>query len=198
MLSHRLRRGPLPISETIDLGISLSQVLGQLHASGIVHCDIKPSNIGFAANGLVKLVDFGLAYLLRDSGPALATTLTRSSDSPDLSVILTARGVMGTPAYMSPEATVAATPAPGFDLWGLAVVLFEAISGKRPFSGQNADEMFHSVNTAARPDARASRPECPDDIAAFLADAIAIDPMRRPKTAHEFSSRLSVLRSTVA
>ena len=198
MLSHRLRRGPVPIAEALDLGISLSQVLGQLHASGIVHCDVKPSNIGFASTGIVKLVDFGLAYLLRDSAAALATTVTRSSDSPDLSVIRTARGVMGTPAYMSPEASLAARPSPAFDLWGLSVVLFELVAGKRPFAGATADELFHVVNTGARPDVRTFRPDCPAKLAEFFHDAIAISPLRRPQTAQELAGRLSVLRSTSA
>jgi len=197
MLSHRLRGGPLPIVEALDLGISLSQVLAQLHASGIVHCDIKPSNIGFSSTGIVKLVDFGLAYLLRDAG-AMATTATRSSDSPELNVIVTARGLMGTPAYMSPEASLAARPSPGFDLWGLSVVLFELVAGKRPFTAATPDELFHVINTGTRPDVRTCRPECPPELAQFLDDAIAIDPRRRPGTAHELAARLTVLRSTAA
>lgn len=195
MLSHRLRRGGMPIAEVLEIGVALSRVLGQLHGNGIIHCDIKPSNIGFSATGIVKVVDFGLAYLLRESGQALASTITRSSDTPqDVNVVITARGLMGTPAYMSPEAALAATPSTAFDIWGLSVVLFEAIAGRRPFAGANVDEVFYKVTHGERPDLRAMRPDCPAPIADLFKRALAIDPVARPATAAALEDELLSLQ----
>ena len=200
MLSHHLRRGPLPVGEAIDLGIALSGVLGQLHASGIIHCDVKSSNIGFSSAGVVKLVDFGLAYLLRDSGAELAATITASGDEVpgELGIILTKRGLMGTPAYMSPEASVAATPSPGFDLWALSVVLFESITGQRPFVGANADEVFLKINHEIRPDALKLRPDCPVEVARFFDRSLALSLGARPQSANELHLQLLALRSSIA
>lgn len=198
MLSHRLRRGPLAIEATLEIGVALAQVLGQLHAAGIVHCDLKPSNIGFGAGGTVKLVDFGLVYLLRDSARVLATTVTTSSDGPaDLALIVTRRGLIGTPAYMSPEATLASTPAPSFDLWSLSIVLFECIAGTRPFHGETADELFYRVNSGERPSLEALRPDCGGELARFFDRALAVERDRRPRSAAELEEQLLALRSSL-
>ncbi len=110
----------------------------------MLHCDIKPSNIGFTREETPKLLDFGLATMLRDRAAAGGTT-TRSGRFGDaLIATLTPSetgkvGFGGTPLYMSPEAIDGAAPQPAFDVWSLCVVLFEAIAGcpavrrRRPF-----------------------------------------------------------------
>ena len=73
-LTDRLARGPLPIAAALELAVTLSATLARIHEAGIVHCDIKPSNIGFSGHGVPKLIDFGIAHLLRSSGETLTAT----------------------------------------------------------------------------------------------------------------------------
>jgi hypothetical protein len=80
-LVDRLRSGPLAVTDVVRLGCSLTDVLAHLHHSGIVHCDIKPSNIGFTQGDVPKLLDFGIAYLFRDVGDALASTVSALDDA---------------------------------------------------------------------------------------------------------------------
>ena len=165
-LADRLRAGRMDIDAALALGITLAGVLGQLHAAGVVHCDIKPSNIGFTDGGVVKLLDFGLAHLLRGSGDLIPSTAS-TSDGLDsgASVIVTKRGLMGTPLYMSPEAILAERPAPAFDLWALAVVMYEAIAGQRPFQGRDTDEVFRRVSEGTFADLATLRDDCPSSVA---------------------------------
>ena len=121
-LTQRLAASrPAPL-ETIDLGLTLAGVLQYLHAGGVVHCDIKPSNIGFTQDGVVKVLDFGLARVSRDLRAASATTM--GADGTADASVDTGGGVFGTPPYMSPEAARGEPAAPSFDLWALAVVLY--------------------------------------------------------------------------
>lgn len=195
-LADRLRAGRLATGDALDLGITLAGVLGQLHAAGIVHCDIKPSNIGFNQNGVVKLLDFGLAHLLRDSGSMLTTTtgsgpVAQWADS----VVLSEKGVLGTPPYMSPEATRACRPTPAVDLWAVAVVLFESIAGQRPFSGETADDIFDKIRASSFPPLTTLRHDCPPAIASFFDRALAPHLDARPATADGLKAELSALRT---
>jgi hypothetical protein len=195
-LADRLRAGRMDIDAALTLGVTLAGVLGQLHAAGVVHCDIKPSNIGFTNGGVVKLLDFGLAHLLRGSGDLIPTTAS-TVDGLDAgaSVIVTARGLMGTPLYMSPEAILAERPAPAFDLWALAVVMYEAIGGHRPFQGRDSDEVFRCVSEGVFQDLATLRDDCPPSVAAFFHKAFATHTGQRPGDAKVLEQALFALRS---
>ena len=118
-LTARLARGPLPGAEAVSVTVTLSEALAALHAVGYVHGDVKPSNIGFASDGTPKLLDFGLARLTNDH------------DKP----------AGGTLSYMSPEVLRGAPAGEADDVWSLCVVLYEMVAGRRPFSGDGADEV---------------------------------------------------------
>lgn len=195
-LADRLCEEPMSIDAALDLGMTLAGVLGQLHESGIIHCDIKPSNIGLAQNSVVKLLDFGLVHLLRDSGEAVALMLAAAGEQDTTSMIVTNRGMVGTPAYMSPEAINAQRPAPSFDLWALAVVLYEALAGTRPFEGRDAHAVFASIVGGEFPDLRTRRKGCPDDVALFFNRAFAPDITSRPTGARALADALSTLRQS--
>jgi serine/threonine protein kinase len=197
-LAHRLEAGPLSVAAALDLAITLCAVLADLHVSGIIHCDLKPSNIGFSQNGTAKLLDFGLAFLLRDaSGLTRTTAIDGPAEPGDAeSVIITHRGIVGTPPYMCPEAIRGLQPVPGFDLWSLAVVCFEAIAGRRPFLGGNSFEVFQAVASGQVPDLRALQPACPEPVARFFPRALASDPAARPPDADAFRLELSTLRGS--
>lgn len=195
-LLDRLRRGPLPVNDVLRLGGSLTDVLAHLHRSGIVHCDIKPSNIGFTQGDVPKLLDFGVAYLFRAVADDLASTATAlDDDRAPLVTRVTERGLLGTPPYMPPEAATGAAPTPLFDLWSLTVSLFEALAGERPFPGRRLDEVMFSIAVGERRELRRLRPDCPPAFDGFFEQALAVDARQRPQTAVELKARLSLLQT---
>ena len=187
-LADRLRGGRMSVDAALSLGMALAGVLGHLHEAGIVHCDIKPSNIGFTESGVVKLLDFGIAYLLRGTGAAVASTAsTVNAELSPAALMVTERGLMGTPLYMSPEATYLKRPAPSFDLWALSVVIYEAITGQRPFQGKDTNEVFERVRAGIFPELKAIREDCPESVALFFHKALAVDAAHRPSDSRRCS-----------
>ncbi|MGD0212084.1 MAG: protein kinase [Terriglobales bacterium] len=114
-LVRKMRRGPLPMAEAVDIAIQIGEGLAAAHAGAVVHRDIKPSNVILAQNGVAKIVDFGLARLA-SSG----TTQSMST--------------AGTVGYMSPEQTVGKYVDQRTDIWSLGIVLTEMVTGKNPFT----------------------------------------------------------------
>ena len=199
-----IRRGPVPCAEAIDLGIVLADVLDSVHASGVLHRDVKPSNIGYTSDRRPKLLDFGLA-LLDGTGDSRAKAeplsgcateaLLRSGD-PTATVTVDER-LVGTPLYLAPEALAGCAPQPSFDLWGLALVLYEAIAGRHPFAGDNVRTVLAAAERAGVPDIRDYRPTCPVGLAAFLRDALSPNITRRPESAGVMRSELDRLRVSI-
>ena len=199
-LDERIACGPIPVSDVLDWGIRLAGALEAAHAQGLLHRDIKPSNIGFTARGVPKLLDFGLVRLLDDGAPAdEAPSGIRGPfdplDSASGLFNLTASGrVVGTAAYLSPEAVQGFPPSPGFDLWGLALTLYEALTGENPFAVAPFERAFNLILTAPLPDPRLLRPECPEAVAGFFARALSKSGEERPSTAADLRRRLEFLR----
>ena len=203
-LRDRLRCGPLPWEEAIDLGIVLSGVLDQLHESGILHRDVKPSNIGVAGDSRPKLMDFGLALLHRigDFGHSAGSPSDRASEAPYLSAdpavtVTGAEGLAGTPLYLAPEALAGCAPRPSFDLWALALVLYETVAGRHPFAGGDRRAVFAAVERADVPDVREYRPTCPAGLAALVRDALSRDITRRPASAAALRTALQQVQPRV-
>lgn len=137
-LSQRLRKGPLPVSSVVKLGIEVAEALATAHRVGIIHRDLKPSNIMMTANG-AKLMDFGLAKpniasAASKSGASIAelATATLSPSSP----LSSAGAVVGTIQYMAPEQLEGKEADARSDIFALGSVLYEALSGRRPFEGK--------------------------------------------------------------
>jgi serine/threonine-protein kinase len=112
-------------------------------------------------------------------------------------VLETGGGWFGTPPYMSPEAANAEPAAPSFDLWALAVVLYESMAGARPFRGQDAWETLERIRTSPAPDIRDVWSDAPAPVAAFFETALALDPARRPPDAAAFGAALRRLRDRI-
>jgi hypothetical protein len=187
-LAVRLRNGPLSMIETLDLGITLADLLAELHAGGIVHCDLKPGNIGFTKQAVVKLLDFGLARVLKDLGA------TDSAPTTDIVLPMATPGIAGTPPYMSPEAARGERPQPSFDLWALGVVLYQALCGRLPFEGRDATSILARVTADPPPPIMEWRPDVPHDISAFIERALDRNPARRPSDSAAFAAALRELR----
>jgi hypothetical protein len=181
-LESRLRDGPLPLRRTFEIAACLASVLERLHGSGLLHRDVKPSNVGFSEAGDPKLLDFGLVRILRD-------VVAPRSVEPVLGA-MTETGFAGTPLYMSPEALASGRPGPGFDLWGLAVVAFEALTGVHPFERASSSATFLAIRDGWSDANRSLLPEDAGAVAAFFESALAADAHRRPSTAAELTEQI--------
>ena len=166
----------LPLSEAIGYAIQIAGALAAAHAAGIVHRDIKPANVIVTAESQIKVLDFGLAKLM-EQGDDEGETLTQES------ALTEAGTVIGTVAYMSPEQAGARPLDHRTDIFSLGVVLYEMISGQKPFRGKSAVETMHAITNDPAPPF-ANHPPALKDI---LDKALAKDPKDRYYHAGDFS-----------
>ncbi len=190
-LTQRLRRDRMPVDEMRALGVLMADVLDTLHAAGLLHRDLKPSNIGYSASGKAKLLDFGLAQLFATAGAD--STAGESSTGRANPLSQATHHGFGTLAYMSPEALNSAVPSVSFDLWSLAVVLVESVSGVNPFAGATPLETVQRISRHDEGSVPAMLPGCSAELVAFFKEALHPDPKHRPPTAREFGRRLAGL-----
>jgi serine/threonine protein kinase len=137
-------KGPLPVDEALGIARQIAAGLEAAHEKGIIHRDLKPANIKLTPNGVVKILDFGLAKSV-DTNSA-ATPGSNPTISPTLSMHMTQAGmILGTAAYMSPEQARGKVVDKRTDIWAFGVVLHEIITGKRLFEGEDLTETLASV-----------------------------------------------------
>jgi formylglycine-generating enzyme required for sulfatase activity/dienelactone hydrolase len=139
-LREVLNRGPVPVASTLDYAQQIVDGLAAAHARGITHRDLKPENLFVTSDGRVKILDFGLAKLRDwDAGGDLA------SDVPTRPLDTVPGTTLGTPAYMSPEQVRGEVAGPTSDVFSIGVVLYEMLSGRRPFRGSTPAEMSAAI-----------------------------------------------------
>jgi Tol biopolymer transport system component/predicted Ser/Thr protein kinase len=137
-LAAKLKRGKFSIEQTLLWGRQIADALSAAHAKGIVHRDIKPANVMITSSGLVKVLDFGLAKQISEP----------SSDGSNVTTGLTEAGTaLGTPAYMAPEQAQGKEVDKRADVWAFGVLLYELLTGRRPFLGDSMRETLASVLT---------------------------------------------------
>jgi serine/threonine-protein kinase len=144
-LGERMKRGPIPADEAVAIARQIAEALEAAHERGIVHRDLKPANVKLAADGSVKVLDFGLAKAW--SGEAAAGgSSSDSSRSPTLARSSTEAGlILGTAAYMSPEQARGKAVDKRADIWALGVVLFEMLCGRKLFEGETVTDVLAAV-----------------------------------------------------
>jgi serine/threonine protein kinase/Tol biopolymer transport system component len=171
-----LREGALPITEALTIGKQIAEALEAAHNSekSIIHRDLKPANVKVTPEGRVKVLDFGLAKAF------VAEPSTEDiSNSPTLSALPTMQGViLGTAAYMSPEQACGKPVDKRTDIWALGCVLYELLSGKQAFPGQNTTEVLADV-VKAEPDWRILPSFTPVEIRGLLQRCLRKDSLRR-------------------
>jgi eukaryotic-like serine/threonine-protein kinase len=146
-LAERIARGALPATEVVNIERQVLEALEALHDLGIVHRDLKPSNVFLTRHG-VKLLDFGLAHSSRQEVPDDAGQPRTVGDADQIptATVLTAAGlIMGTPQYMAPEQARGDAAGPSADIYAAGCILYELLSGKRPFDGASSVDVLYAV-----------------------------------------------------
>ena len=139
-LADRIRKGPIPVDEALPIAKQIAEALEAAHEAGVIHRDLKPANIKVREDGTVKVLDFGLAKAL-DAAPQ-----GDPDESPTLTAGATQMGViMGTAAYMSPEQARGKSVDKRSDIWAFGCVLYEMLTGQRPFAGDDVSDTLAAV-----------------------------------------------------
>jgi serine/threonine protein kinase len=142
-LSTRIKRGPLPVEEALDVCKQIAEALEAAHEKGLIHRDLKPANVKLTEDGKVKVLDFGLA---KATAPDTSNASNTDSMSPTITADYTMPGViMGTAAYMSPEQARGKPVDKRSDIWSFGVVLFECLTGKRIYSGETVTDTIGAL-----------------------------------------------------
>ena len=185
-LADRIAQGPIPLDEAIPIARQIAEALEAAHEQGIIHRDLKPANIKLRSDGTVKVLDFGLAKAL-DPAPASID----ASQSPTItSPAMTRMGViMGTAAYMSPEQARGKTVDKRSDIWAFGCVLYEMLTGRRAFEGEDISDTLANV-LKIDPNWQALPADVPAAIRALLRRCLDKD--RRTRVA-DISTALFVL-----
>lgn len=170
-IAAKLARGPLAIGDVVSYALQTARGLAAAHARGIIHRDIKPANLIVTVEGVVKILDFGIAKL---SGNAM----TAPGFTP------------GTASYMSPEQTRAEVTDPRTDLWSLGVVVYEMLTGARPFRGADARAVAVAICSSEPEGIGARRRGVPSALEGLVVKALAKSAGERPASAKGVAEEL--------
>jgi serine/threonine protein kinase len=167
-LKKKIKRGSVPLNQTLDCVTQIAQGLAKAHSQGIIHRDIKPANVMDTSEGIMKIVDFGLAKLVHQ------TKLTTTSS------------IIGTPSYMSPEQAQGEVVDHRADIWALGVVFYELLTGESPFKGKNEQAvLFSIINKSPLPPSELKR-DIPDEVERIILKCLR----KQPKDRYQSADRL--------
>jgi serine/threonine protein kinase/Flp pilus assembly protein TadD len=177
-LNKKIARGPLPVDEALDYSRQIARGLAKAHGAGIVHRDVKPANLLVTTDGVVKILDFGIAKVA--------------------GVNLTVTGVpVGTVAYMSPEQARGGAVDHRTDIWALGVVLYELLTGKHPFNGDYPQAIIYSVLNEEPKPIGVLRPDLPPALERAVNKALAKNPDERYQNFEDFLADLTLSPANV-
>ncbi len=183
-LRERLKGSPVNLKSALEIAIQVASALDAAHRAGIVHRDIKPENVMIRPDGLVKILDFGIAKLTekRNETDSEAATAIMVQTSPGM--------IIGTAAYMSPEQARGKQIDARTDIFSFGVMLYEMLAGKPPFDGENAMDVIGSILNKEPVPVRRQMTEVPQEIERIINKALRKDREERYQTAKDFLSDL--------
>ena len=180
--------GGMELSQFLDLFIQISEALQHAHEKGITHRDIKPGNIVISTDGVPKILDFGLAQITEDSQKTIdsrKSTITQPGQ------------IIGTPSYMSPEQAQGKEIDPRTDIFSLGVVMYEAITGVRPFRGENNAEIVSNLLKSEPRSVSEVRPDVPLLVARLIERCIQKRRRERPQSMQEIRTILGDAKTVI-
>ncbi len=190
-LSALIPRNGFSLEKLLDLGIPLADAISAAHRQGITHRDLKPSNIMVSEDGRVRVLDFGLAKLMKDAPSDEDATHVPTE-------YLTEEGrILGTVAYMSPEQVQGNPTDYRSDVFSLGVILYEAITGEPPFAGESSAELMSSILRDRPRSVTDLNTDFPDQLARVVHRCLEKDPNRRVQTVRDVCNELEQVREQI-
>ena len=187
-LRDLLREKGMKVTEAIEVGVQVAAALAAAHAAGVIHRDIKPENVIVRRDGLVKVLDFGLAKLTEERQ-------VPDSAAPTRALVRTETGmVMGTPHYMSPEQARGLAVDARTDVWSLGCVLYEMAAGRTPFEGATNSDILVSILERESPPLVRYAPESPPELHRIITKALRKDREERYQTVKDLGLDLKSLK----
>jgi len=181
-LARQIARGPLPVGRALEIAVQISDALVEAHGHGVIHRDLKPANVQITPSGKAKILDFGIARSVGDEeAAAAAPTASLSGD---------AGRIVGTPGYMAPEQLLGGTADRRTDVYALGVLLYEMLTGRRPFESNDLFKGALAALSGGAPSVIDVAPHVPPYLSAIVERAMAKDPGDRFQTAGELSADL--------
>jgi serine/threonine protein kinase/Tfp pilus assembly protein PilF len=188
-LRHRMAHGRLELREVLDIGVQVASALGAAHAAGIVHRDIKPENIMLRKDGIVKVLDFGLAKLVEPGATAW------DAAGPTKAAADTAPGVvLGTVQYMSPEQARGVETDARTDIWSLGVVLYEMLAARSTFDGRTTSDVIAAILRTEPPPLARYMDDAPPELERIVTKALQKDREERYQAVKDLGLDLKGLK----
>ncbi len=188
-LRQHISSARIGLAEALEIAIQVASALAAAHAAGIVHRDIKPENVMLRPDGYIKVLDFGMATLVERRAPT-----TDTEALPGAPVDAHRGALTGTAQYMSPEQARGLEVDTRSDIWSLGVVLFELVTGRRPFEGESRPEVLRAILSDESPVLGAFRSDVPLELESIIRRALEKNRDERYRSADELASDLRSLR----